>query len=394
MQNTRNGKGSQALVGEEAKAQTLIRSLLNGEGQEGISPGECGPWSEVIASLVEAGQTGGTKAIRRAFDVLTRSVPGLAQLVCGDLPPSTSAKTRWTTDELLTTHFPDPKWAIPGILPVGLSILAGRPKLGKSWLALQIAQAVGSGGMALGQRVDPGEVIYFALEDSPRRIQKRLEKQGCPPGLPITFVFEKGEGLIGIARLIEVSSPRLLVIDTLSRILPAKLDQNNVGEVTSSLSILQGMALKRESALLGVDHHRKTVGEDHIDDILGSTGKSAVADALLGLFRQRGQRVAMLKVSGRDMEDQELALEWDGLLCCWQSLGSAEEVRKDTVEGEILDAIRNLVAVGEIPSTANIAAYVGRNRGYINHRLADLLNQGKVIKGKKVGKTQPYYLPK
>jgi hypothetical protein len=143
-----------------------------------------------------------------------------------------------------------------------------------------------------------------------------------------------------------------------------------------------------------IDHHRKTVGEDHIDDLLGSTGKSAVADALLGLFRQRGQRIATLKVSGRDMEDQELALEWDGLLCCWQSLGGAEEVRKDTIKGEILNAIRDLVAVGEIPSTANIAAYIGRDRRNINHRLSDLLNQGKVVKGNKVGKLQPYYLPK
>ena len=38
------------------------------------------------------------------------------------------------------------RWTVPGYLPEGLSILAGRQKLGKTWLAIDLAVAVGTGG--------------------------------------------------------------------------------------------------------------------------------------------------------------------------------------------------------------------------------------------------------
>jgi RecA-family ATPase len=72
---------------------------------------------------------------------------------------------------------------VPGLLPVGLVMLAGRPKQGKSWLALQMAVAVGTGGKLLGQDVPEGKTLYLALEDSARRIKSRLESQQAPsPG--------------------------------------------------------------------------------------------------------------------------------------------------------------------------------------------------------------------
>jgi RecA-family ATPase len=50
---------------------------------------------------------------------------------------------------LLARQLPPIQWAIPEILPEGLTLLAGKPKLGKSWLALAMALAVASGGVAL-----------------------------------------------------------------------------------------------------------------------------------------------------------------------------------------------------------------------------------------------------
>ena len=55
-------------------------------------------------------------------------------------------KTTWTLDELLDADFPEPTWTVPDYIPVGLVSLAGRPKIGKSWMALQLAIAKGSGG--------------------------------------------------------------------------------------------------------------------------------------------------------------------------------------------------------------------------------------------------------
>ena len=94
----------------------------------------------------------------------------------------------WTADDILTTDWPKPVWAIPGLLPVGLTILAGRPKVGKSWLTLQIALAVASGGRVLGQPGEKGPVLYLALEDPPRRLKERMLKQGWTKDLPVDFM--------------------------------------------------------------------------------------------------------------------------------------------------------------------------------------------------------------
>jgi len=87
-----------------------------------------------------------------------------------------------TADELLTKGWPEPVWLVPGLLPVGLTILGGKPKVGKSWLALQLAQAIATGGMFLGIRVVQALVLYLALEDSPRRLSSRMKLQSWPVG--------------------------------------------------------------------------------------------------------------------------------------------------------------------------------------------------------------------
>ena len=90
--------------------------------------------------------------------------------------------------ELMATVFPPVIYVVAGILVPGLTLLAGAPKLGKSWLAMNLAAAIAAGGVALG-RIDAiaGDVLYLALEDPPRRIQERLrivlEDQPAPAAL-------------------------------------------------------------------------------------------------------------------------------------------------------------------------------------------------------------------
>jgi hypothetical protein len=76
-----------------------------------------------------------------------------AALLSGDSAAESveRARTSYSAVELLATTFPEPRWAVPGILAEGLTFLAGAPKLGKSWLALNVSLAIASGGRALGQ---------------------------------------------------------------------------------------------------------------------------------------------------------------------------------------------------------------------------------------------------
>ena len=77
--------------------------------------------------------------------------------------------------ELYAKEFLPPRWSIHEILCEGLSVLAGRPKLGKSWLALCFALAIASGGLALGKKpVEQGDALFLGLEDGARRLQGRL----------------------------------------------------------------------------------------------------------------------------------------------------------------------------------------------------------------------------
>ena len=102
--------------------------------------------------------------------------------------PEPGAKILWTAGELLRAQFPDPVFAVPNLVPAGLTNLAGRPKIGKSWLGLQMAIAASTGGMVLGQQVDKRPVLYLALEDSERRLHDRLKLQGCPEDASLTLL--------------------------------------------------------------------------------------------------------------------------------------------------------------------------------------------------------------
>jgi len=313
------------------------------------------------------------------------------------VPAGPSRKSSYTMAELAAAIFPQPKWAVPGIIPVGLSFLAGRPKLGKSWLGLQIAHAVGTGGNAFGVRVDQGKALYLALEDNPRRLKERAEKQRIPANAQIIFEtswlpFSNG-GLVDLQNCILGYGFSLVVIDTLSRALGPS-DQQDLALMTGLLGNLQQIALTYEIAILAIDHHRKSNGmeQNPIDDILGSTAKAAVADAAFGLYREQGKQGATLKITGRDVEERELALEWDPVLCCWISLGNAGDVRADSQKAEILRAMRELKEDGQLATTTRIANLINADKGNVSHLLSNLIAAGKIRKGSKVGKETPYEL--
>ena len=83
-----------------------------------------------------------------------------------------------THAELMRMDFPPPKWGIDGLCPQGVVLMASKPKIGKSWLALQMCQARASGGKLWKGR-DPemqGEALYLALEDNQRRLHKRSRR--------------------------------------------------------------------------------------------------------------------------------------------------------------------------------------------------------------------------
>ncbi len=313
-------------------------------------------------------------------------------------PPGYGPKVRWTVGELLATQFPEPRWIIPGLIPEGLTIFAGRPKLGKSWFALQVACAVATGGMVFGQKVEQGRVLFLALEDSPRRLQARIRQQMWPSIPPDALVFytdwpdlAQSGGLAELCNAIHQENYTLVVVDTLSR--AARFDQHDVSESTAVLGNLQRVASDYHRAILLIDHYRKSVGlvSDLVDDVLGSTGKAAAPDTVIGLVRERGKRGATLRVTGRDVEERDLAIEWDPTTCSWHLLGDAQEVARSQGKQEVLEALEQL---GGEATVKEISEHLGKNKGQVSKILASLACEGRVIKGERQGKEVPYRLPR
>ena len=286
--------------------------------------------------------------------------------------------------QILTTDWPEPEWIVPGILPVGLTMLAGKSKVGKSWLALQICKAVVTGGRTLGERVKSGRILYLALEDPERRIYDRMQKQRWPTDTPSDFLslgkfkdtianLTRGGGAL-LALQIESGEYDLTVIDTLSRATPGH-DQNDVAAMTEALTPMQELAQRLNTAIVLVDHHNKSASGDVIADILGSTAKGAMCDTALGLYSDRGQARGRLAVVGRDVIEKNLAITFDPGMCMWESEGNADGLRITPKRQELLDVIEKL---GE-SQAGPIAQVVGRDEANVYRELQGLRKAGLVV---------------
>src|SRR5262249_35063944 len=139
------------------------------------------------------------------------------------------------------------RWAVEEIVPEGLTLLAGKPKLGKSWLALHLGLAVSCGGVALGRiDVDAGDVLYLALEDTKRRLPGRIGRllgpgEEASPRLHLQHTWlrlDKG-GHDAIARWIETHPDcRLVIIDTWAKFRPihwGKIDRYEIDYADGTL---------------------------------------------------------------------------------------------------------------------------------------------------------------
>lgn len=312
--------------------------------------------------------TYGARTIAKALELVTE---GFEQEEAEPAPSEEASGPVWSVGDLLSTDFPPLQWIVEDLLPEGLCLLAGRPKRGKSWMALQIALDVVSGGHSLG-RTTRGRVLYIALEDSPRRLQSRLRQKRATVTKDLHFVtilpsLDKG-GLKQLVAYMDQYNPVLVVIDTLARVTSRKRDQDSTGDMTDFLAPLQVLASQRHCCILLVDHHRKPGAEivDMIDDIAGSTAKTAVADAILGLYRKSQEQSAILKVVGRDVEDRELNLTWDGLRFTWR-LDDGPSLTQ--MQKQIIEALKIL---REGTETA-IASQIGVTGRWIRESLHDLV---------------------
>ena len=294
--------------------------------------------------------------------------------------------------DLQQRQLPETRWAIDPILPEGVTLLAGKPKMGKSWLALGVLTAVSSGGVALGQYpVEGGEVLYLALEDGEKRLQKRSNKLLRDALASEDFYYTtewprlNEGGLDALEEWIKGHPrARLICIDTWALFKPRPQGRSTplYDEDYSAISPLQKLAQKYEIAIIVVDHMNKREVPDDlhamIDLVTSSTGKTGAVDGFLLLYRKLGEEGVRLGTFGRDIEEpQELVMSFNAEIVSWIVKGDVEDADVATTPARqaLLDALKPF---GEGATVEALEKKMGKSRHTIRCQLRDLRIAGKV----------------
>ncbi len=218
-------------------------------------------------------------------------------------------------DTLQSTAYEPVSFVVDDLLPQGLHLLAGAPKIGKSWLALWLCLCAAQGKPLWTFATRSCEVLYLCLEDSFQRIQSRLFDltEDAPPTLHFAVMSQQlHNGLVEQIEqfLKEHPQTRLIVIDTLQRIRTAGNDANPYASDYRDLSALKRIADAHGIAILLIHHLRKELADDVFSRISGTTAISGAVDSSFTLVEdKRGSGKAKLSCIGRDIEYRELTLE-------------------------------------------------------------------------------------
>lgn len=240
-------------------------------------------------------------------------------------------------ETLMSQPLRPPDFVVSGLLSKGLHILAGSPKVGKSWLALWLAVTVAKGEPVWGMNTQQGTTLYLCLEDSVLRIQNRLFEitEDAPPNVHFcTECAPIGQGLEEQIESFVSEHPGtvLVIIDTLQIIRPVH-DATYANDYRD-LSVLKRLADKHGIAILLIHHLRKEKSEDVFHRISGTTAISGAVDSSFTLVEEkRGSGRARLTCVGRDIEYRELELR-RGEENVWELVSDSREepvLREDRI---------------------------------------------------------------
>lgn len=286
-------------------------------------------------------------------------------------------------ETLLSMQFAPVKYVIPGFVAEGLTILGGRPKLGKSWLALGFGVGVATGGQCLGVDCQQGDALYLALEDNQRRLQDRLRivlpKFRRPDMSRLSLQTEAPKVGAGLVEMLDkwrksVDDPRLIIIDTLAIVRPPKKgNQDSYAADYEALSPLQRFASEHRLAVVVVTHVRKMEAADPLEMISGTNGLTGAADSIMVLDRNADG--CKLYGRGRDIEEVEKALKFDGGV--WTALGNIGDVKRSDQRKQIMDALASTVTPMK---PAEVAIATGMSVANVTYLLRKMVEAGEAEK--------------
>lgn len=212
--------------------------------------------------------------------------------------------------EIMNMPMKKQQFIVDGMIYPGIHILSGDPKIGKSWMMLDVCLAVAKGENFLGRKTEKGQVVYMALEDTFVSLQSRMYELTDEPSENLVFSLIAniiGSGLEEDLQECKNKFPNLkmVVIDTLQKI--RNTIDTKYGADYRELSVLKSLADRLGIAVILVHHNRKAHDSNPNNLISGTNGIAGCADGLL-VFTRNGLN-AKLHINGRGTPSLELNLK-------------------------------------------------------------------------------------
>jgi len=274
--------------------------------------------------------------------------------------------------------FPDLRWVVDSLLPEGATLLAGKPKAKKSWLALGIAVSVATGGQALGKLdVVQGRVLYLDLESNQRRMRSRLNAMlgnaPWPEAFHVATKWPRGpEAIAQLEAWMQVHPDTVLIVaDILQNIRPRRDPKANpYDEDYEAVKPFNEFAEKHHVAMIIIHHTRKAKADDVFDEISGSTGLVGGVASMWVIGRAPDSATeSVFAMRGRDLlDDEPLALTWDSYYCRHMVAGNAVDYAVSSERRAVLEVMDDDAQY----TPKELAAQCGKSVTAINKLLAHL----------------------
>ena len=258
--------------------------------------------------------------------------------------------------ELKEEHFKPMNFLVDGLIARGqFVVLAGRPKGGKSWMVLQLAQAIDLGIPFLGIATKQAKVLYIALEDGRRRINQRFHLLKYSPTKDLAMMFKlspidsaggaPGPGLDYLAHVAPLFD--LIIIDTLVSAMSGQADESSNRQMPPIMHKLRDIAHDSDTAIVLVHHNRKPSSgaggagdEDIFHSIRGAGAIRGAYDVGLVLDRKQNEDEAVLHMESRDINLKPVTIRQAPNNGGWQHVGDEQAITNIRAGRRVIAALQ------------------------------------------------------
>lgn len=217
--------------------------------------------------------------------------------------------------DLGTARMVEPDWIIEGLLPPGLTFMAGPPKSHKSTLTMAMALLVSGHpcralppGMSKVRHAGVCMMFSFEAEAGVLRHMSEIglrTKVNADESIlvaddPWTFRLDDPNGLAQLLFWLKERGPRLCILDPLRDF--HSLEEKDSGGMNRMIRPIRQWAIESNSSVLIVHHTRKAQDKNSsydVDDMRGSGALFGIADGVLMLTPRAENKLTMKAIFKR-----------------------------------------------------------------------------------------------